>query len=232
MRQLEDFTGRTFNRLTVESEAPRGPKSMRMMNCVCVCGGRKVVPLTSLKLGLIKSCGCLRVEKARSMGQNVRKYTGCSYCGSEKHYAQGYCRICYNRFKRTGTVEYRRSTPEVDCYDKNGVFLKTYNTVKEAGEALNIDVNRIYKNLNGRKSHAGSYIFARKDKEPKKCVGRKNRDVKSVNLYDINTGELVKTFNSIKEAITETGGTRQGAFSAINGKLKTYFGYVWGAEYY
>ena len=30
----------------------------------------------------------------------------CNFCGNLKHYAKGYCRNCYERFKRNGTPEY------------------------------------------------------------------------------------------------------------------------------
>ncbi len=47
-----------------------------------------------------------REINARRIGLKNRKYEEkCTYCGKEEHYAKGYCKACYNRYKRNGFVE-------------------------------------------------------------------------------------------------------------------------------
>jgi len=58
------LAGRTrYERLTVIAEAPTH-KGRRYARCNCVCGTQRDILVSSLKRGLIKSCGCLRIELA------------------------------------------------------------------------------------------------------------------------------------------------------------------------
>lgn len=63
-----NLVGQKFGRLTVESAAPdwRGKAGgvIARWNCVCECGGKKMVMHGHLTLGKIKSCGCLAAESA------------------------------------------------------------------------------------------------------------------------------------------------------------------------
>ena len=58
-----DLSGLKYNRLTAISPAPtvRSPcgSYRARWNCICDCGNETVVDATSLKLGKVKSCGCL-----------------------------------------------------------------------------------------------------------------------------------------------------------------------------
>ena len=36
-------------------------------------------------------------ENGRKLGLSRRKHFGCTYCGSDKHYAKGLCRSCYDK---------------------------------------------------------------------------------------------------------------------------------------
>lgn len=78
----------------------------------CDCGSKpKVIGIYSLVYGNTRSCGCLighnmgeaGKEKCRQMGLSHRKHFGCTECGSDKHYAKGLCRSCYNK-QRRGTL--------------------------------------------------------------------------------------------------------------------------------
>lgn len=50
--------GSKFNRLTIVSEAERGYKSLRMVNCICECGVERLLSFTDVYRGRTKSCGC------------------------------------------------------------------------------------------------------------------------------------------------------------------------------
>lgn len=62
-RQFQDITGQKFHRLTVISFAGR-PKKRSMWNCVCDCGATRVVCISDLRRGAVKSCGCWSREIA------------------------------------------------------------------------------------------------------------------------------------------------------------------------
>ena len=71
MTPLEDFTGRTFGRLTIVGEAAeRGSGWSRRMICRCDCGVEKVVRLRNLKSGQVRSCGGHRGRHHHSGGHN------------------------------------------------------------------------------------------------------------------------------------------------------------------
>lgn len=57
--------GRQYGRLTVEAFAPPSYRGVRV-HCVCECGNRTEVQLSSLRLGHTRSCGCLQKEWART----------------------------------------------------------------------------------------------------------------------------------------------------------------------
>jgi hypothetical protein len=58
-RAIDVPLGTVFGYLTVIGEAPRvGPYKSRAMLCRCECGEQTVVPLSVLRSGNTKSCGC------------------------------------------------------------------------------------------------------------------------------------------------------------------------------
>lgn len=66
MPKFQNFTGKTFGKLTVESRAPNDKARCSMWNCVCVCGERRTVRGTSLTNGNTRSCGgCFRRKYKR-----------------------------------------------------------------------------------------------------------------------------------------------------------------------
>jgi hypothetical protein len=54
------------SRLTVVSRSERSRPSW---NCVCKCGGKTVVTDYALKVGNVRSCGCLRRESMARIGR-------------------------------------------------------------------------------------------------------------------------------------------------------------------
>lgn len=109
MARIKNIAGVRFGKLTVVALADkRGANGVYYWLCKCDCGKDHTVSATNLKNGSTRSCGCLRVEStmrnARLAHTARRKHFGCLYCGSDKHYAKGYCRSCYGKLLR-GTLE-------------------------------------------------------------------------------------------------------------------------------
>lgn len=56
----EDLIGRKFGKLTVVKRLKTDKNDMYNWECICDCGGKKITNTTTLKTGLVKSCGCMR----------------------------------------------------------------------------------------------------------------------------------------------------------------------------
>ena len=113
---MKDITGQKFGRLTaIEPTQKRSSNGFVFWLCKCDCGKEAIVRNDRLRRGNTRSCGCLareillenckkitekRREAASKMGKARRKHFGCMYCGSDKHFAKGLCRSCYNKVKR------------------------------------------------------------------------------------------------------------------------------------
>ena len=97
--------GDTFDKLTVVGKTDEKDNQGNVFwLCKCECGNDNVkVRGFGLTSGKYKSCGCIRKQRARKMGLNNRKDFGCMNCGSDKHYAKGYCHNCYEKYRR-GTL--------------------------------------------------------------------------------------------------------------------------------
>ena len=99
------IAGDVFDKLTViEKTDERDNQGNVFWLCKCECGNNNVkVRGFALTSGKIKSCGCMRKQRAKKMGLNNRRDFGCMNCGSDKHYAKGYCHNCYEKYRR-GTL--------------------------------------------------------------------------------------------------------------------------------
>lgn len=67
-----DHTGEQYGKLTITSVAGKVKNSRRIYwNAVCECGNEKIVDVTQLKDGTIKSCGCYRREIGKTRGKRL-----------------------------------------------------------------------------------------------------------------------------------------------------------------
>lgn len=63
-----ELIGKKFNRLTVISKEPNkvfNKSIFSMWKCICDCGNYYIAYGSALNKGKVKSCGCLKIEKAR-----------------------------------------------------------------------------------------------------------------------------------------------------------------------
>ena len=84
-RKCEDLTGQKFGLLTVVSKAINSKHGD--WNCICECGGTKIVTGSNLKRGFTKSCGCMQGKK---MNENAELECINNYEISEDGYMIGY----------------------------------------------------------------------------------------------------------------------------------------------
>lgn len=105
-RISRSYVGFKSGKLTIIEDLGKDENGRRICQVQCECGNIKVVPLWNVLYGRAKSCGCLRTLMQHNMGLKNRKYENkCIYCGKEEHYAKGYCKACYCRLRRHGTLE-------------------------------------------------------------------------------------------------------------------------------
>lgn len=67
MARRENIIGYKFNRLTVIRENGRDSGGHMLYLCECNCGNQISAPLSRLKSGNTKSCGCFRKENTHNM---------------------------------------------------------------------------------------------------------------------------------------------------------------------
>ena len=61
---IKNEVGEKYGRLTVLEYAGMNDRHNALFLCQCECGGQKIATGSGLRNGTIKSCGCLRKEKA------------------------------------------------------------------------------------------------------------------------------------------------------------------------
>ena len=73
--KIKDLTNLTFGRLKVIKLSPTLDKKKRnaYWECQCECGSTIIVDSDSLQRGHVKSCGCLKKDAAKKVGQNNKK---------------------------------------------------------------------------------------------------------------------------------------------------------------
>ena len=94
---------------------------------------------------------------------------------------------------------------KINCYDLNGHFLKTYNSVTEAREELH--VFHIYDCCSGKFQQVGNYTFRYLSEDfpaNKDIPFSYKENIKDVNFYDLN-GTYLFTVHGLKKAAKISG---------------------------
>ena len=76
-----NLIGQQFGRLVVILEAGRNKHSQCLWKCTCACGGATISTTGNLRMGVVKSCGCLRKE------QLVKRQTTHGMASSQKRHS-------------------------------------------------------------------------------------------------------------------------------------------------
>lgn len=114
----------------------------------------------------------------------------------------------------------------VDRYDKNGVYIDSFDNAKIAGRQLNISPSGIYACCNGIRKSAGNYIWKYHHCD---SIVEKYEDtsLKKVTQIDRHTLEVLNQFNSIVEASVNTGVDKNSIGLCCKKELKTAGNYIW-----
>lgn len=65
---MRTMVGERYGKLTVQSRSGVNHEGRVQWSCLCDCGGTAIVAGTSLRLGMTRSCGCLRSDVKRTHG--------------------------------------------------------------------------------------------------------------------------------------------------------------------
>lgn len=115
----------------------------------------------------------------------------------------------------------------VDVYNKDGEFLATYESLKEAGEKTNSFPNNICNCCKGiYKIYNNLQFRYHGDPAPGKYNGRYKKTDNPIGKFDINTGELLMVYNYYHDIDTD-GYIHTNVMNAVKGKYKSAYGYTW-----
>ena len=119
----------------------------------------------------------------------------------------------------------KTTTPKkIFQYDKNGNFIKEWNSASDVTKILNIDCSSILKNCKNKSSSVGGFIWSynKINNLPKYNDNR----TKKVLQYNKN-GNFIKEWASVSQAEIELNIFKGGISHAINNVNKTCGDFVW-----
>lgn len=132
--------------------------------------------------------------------------------------------------KKSELKEIQIHSKPIKQYTEDGIFIKNWNSIKEASENLNISATSIGEvcNHSNKKRHlAGGFLWSYYNETPinnKKVVFRGKRKVQQI---DPNTLTVIQEFDSLADAANTIGGTWQGIQRVCNGNRKRCHGFIW-----
>lgn len=191
---------------------------------------------------------CVLLDKSRSEFENLQNNSKYYYCSDFFVENSRHSQIKKTQ-KKEKNIEQKKnkqktkseSSTIIRQYDINGTFLKEYNTLSESSNAVGVSASSIQKCVNGQRKTAGGYIWIREkrsdqplDKIDVLNTAKKDstytpgeNSCKPVAKININTGEIVEVFPSIKSAAQSVGINSSGIRDVLKGKQKTAGGYFW-----
>lgn len=118
------------------------------------------------------------------------------------------------------------SSLQVHEYDLNGNYIKSFPSIRDA-DRNNIDRSSLKINKRDRPIFVNNKWVLISEKKPPKQIAVKKTSTQRrlVHQIDMNTGEIIKTWNSTREVQRKLGISN--VSSVCNGKRKTMGGFIW-----
>ena len=129
------------------------------------------------------------------------------------------------QLKEKGIWKHEKLMKKVYCFNLKGELIDICQSTKEAGKKYNVDPTEIVVICKkGKQKSAKGMTFSYTD------IPVTGPFYKSIIYQYTIDGELVNTFDSIKDACKATGAKDSSISSCIAGKYKTSVGFVWKRE--
>lgn len=186
---------------------------------------------------------CLTVD-----GKFVKRYDSASDASCDGFYYGGVLRSCRNATSETkgyifmfekdykkhgGRKKEAKGLPnyarEVYQCDMNGNLIKKFPMISLAEKELGINHSRIISCANGRYKTAGGFIFVYPEDFPIKNIEAHKKKVKGrkVAKIDIETGEVLATYDRMSDAAKELNGSHKMIHKVVDNPKKTAYGFRW-----
>ncbi len=111
----------------------------------------------------------------------------------------------------------RNQMKKIDCYDKCGNFITSYESIESAAKELDLFPTNISACINGRTKSAGNYLFCL---HGKKLNIFKNEVLRKIDIYT-SDGNFVRTFESMVAAANFLDISRTTVFDCCNERQLT-----------
>lgn len=131
-RNVENILGKKFGRLLVTENLNEKIHGSTLHRCLCECGKTVDVPISYLKSGHTKSCGCFRKEAKKTHNMSKSRLY-------QIH--QGMLRRCY--CKSSDAYKYYGGRGISVCSDWKNNFLSFYNWSIKNGYEESLTIDRI-----------------------------------------------------------------------------------------
>jgi group I intron endonuclease len=112
-------------------------------------------------------------------------------------------------------------------YSLDNIKLKEYISIAQAAKVNNFSKSAISANLKGESKTSNGFIWKYKNQEQNKTI--KNNKPCRISQYDLLNNKI-KSYDSISKASKESGYTKSGLIANLQGKSKTYKGFIWKKE--
>jgi group I intron endonuclease len=122
---------------------------------------------------------------------------------------------------------------QINQYNLQGEFIQTFPSQAAAGRAMGTDPSLIGKTVKGRFKQLNGYIYIRAIENQEEVLQRRLSKTKrklKVEQIDIQTNNVIRTFNNTREAEQSVGGLqRDGTIvrGCCEGEYTTALGYKW-----
>lgn len=143
----------------------------------------------------------------------------------EEEYTREQKKEAERRIRQEQKEATRKKGRPIQQYTLDNVLVKTYNSIREIEEETGFARTNIYNNLCGDSQMAYNYKWCYLGEQPrqihdKRKDKRENKSpLKFILQYDLE-GNLIKEYNTIKDAVKETGFARSTILYNLTGKTK------------
>lgn len=225
MGAKKELVGQRFGRLLVLDESKERKHGCVVWRCQCDCGAITLISSAKLICGDIKSCGCLKVDVARTIGKKT------AFLGSDNpSYRHGqaksrlyriWCAMkkrCYD--PKANNYRYYGGRGIVVCDEWKKDYVPFMEWAVSSGYKDNLSIDRIDPDGNYTPENCRWVTMSvqNSNKNEFRCPKR------SIRVVCVETGSQ---YNSITDAAEFAGVSRRAISACIHGRSKSSGGYRW-----